>query len=60
MKINISYTVLYTIEVPDDWDYERIQRRCRENWVELMMSLNEVGTVPGYDDMEFFVEEIHD
>ena len=57
MKINISYTVLDTIEVPDDWDYDRIQQRCRENWDELMTFLNEIGTYPGYDDMEFSVEE---
>lgn len=60
MKINISYTVLDTIEVPDHWDYGRIQLHCRENWFELMTSLNEVGTVPDYNDMEFFVEEMHD
>lgn len=53
MKININYTVLDTIEVPGDWDYERIQQRCRENWVELMTSLNEVGILPGYNNMEW-------
>lgn len=57
MKINISYTVLDTIEVPDDWDYGRIQQRCKENWVELLNSLNEIGCVPNYNDMEFFMEE---
>jgi hypothetical protein len=57
MKINICYTVLDTIEVPDHWDYRRIQQHCRENWFELMMPLNEVGTVPDYDDMEFFEVE---
>ena len=60
MKINISYTVLDTIEVPDHWDYERIQQRCKENWFEVLMSLNEIGAVPDYNDMEFFVEEMHD
>lgn len=53
MKINISYTVLDTIEVPDDWNYERIQQRCEENWIELLMSLNEIGCVPNYNDMEW-------
>lgn len=57
MKININYTILDTIEVPDHWDYGKIQQRCRENWFELMMPLNEVGTVPDYDDMEFFEEK---
>lgn len=54
MKINISYTVLDIIEVPDDWNYERIQQRCEENWVELLNSLNEIGCVPNYNDMEWF------
>jgi len=53
MKINIYYTVHDCIEVPDDWDYGRIQQRCRENWVELMTALNEIGTLPDYDDMEW-------
>lgn len=53
MKINIYYTVHDCIEVPDDWDYGRIQQRCRENWVELMTALNEIGCVPNYNDMEW-------
>ena len=57
LKININYTILDTIEVPDHWDYRKIQQRCRENWFELMTPLNEVGTVPDYDDMEFFEEK---
>ena len=57
MQININYTVLDTIEVPDHWDYGKIQQRCRENWFEVMKSLNEAGTLRGYDDMEFLEVE---
>ena len=31
-KVHVAYSILDTIEVPDDWTYEQIQELCIENF----------------------------
>ena len=53
--INVSYTILDTIKVPDNFTFDEIEDACDENWV--WINENRSWPVIPYNDMEWFEGE---